>query len=73
MGEPGAGAARVPEDFDCIISGYEITPARQANMLFTRPYYVYAEQLVVRHDDQRIKSLADCRDKAVGTLTGSAA
>jgi polar amino acid transport system substrate-binding protein len=60
-------------DYDCIISGYEITPARQAHMLFTRPYYVYAEQLVVRHDDQRIHDLADCRDKAVGTLAGSAA
>jgi polar amino acid transport system substrate-binding protein len=61
------------DDFDCIISGYEITPARQANMLFTRPYYVYAEQLVVRHDEQHIKSLDDCRDKIVGTLIGSAA
>ena len=42
-------------------------------MLFTRPYYVYAEQLVVRHDDDRIHDLADCHDKAVGTLAGSAA
>jgi polar amino acid transport system substrate-binding protein len=61
------------KDYDCIISGYEITPARKANMLFTRPYYVYAEQLVVRHDDERIQGLADCQDKAVGTLAGSAA
>lgn len=63
----------VSKDFDCIISGYEITPARKQAMLFTRPYYVYAEQLVVRHDDERIHTLADCQNRAVGTLAGSAA
>ncbi len=61
------------KDFDCIISGFEITPVRQQAMLLTRPYYVYAEQLVVRHDDEHIHELTDCRDKAVGTLAGSAA
>ncbi len=63
----------VSKDFDCIISGYEITPVRKQAMLFTRPYYVYAEQLVVRHDNQSIHDLADCHDRAVGTLAGSAA
>ncbi|HEY4313364.1 MAG TPA: ABC transporter substrate-binding protein/permease [Pirellulales bacterium] len=63
----------ISKDFDCIISGYEITPVRKQAMLFTRPYYVYAEQLVVRHDDRRIHNLEDCRNFAVGTLAGSAA
>jgi His/Glu/Gln/Arg/opine family amino acid ABC transporter permease subunit len=61
------------KDFDCIISGYEITPDRRAIMRFTRPYYIYKQQLVVRRDDDRIASLDDCRDKAVGTLNNSAA
>lgn len=60
-------------DFDIILSGYEITPERQAKMRFTRPYYIYAQQLVVRREERRIRSLVDCRGLAVGTLSGSAA
>lgn len=60
-------------DFDVILSGYEITPERMRAMRFSRPYYLYAQQLVVRADEERIASLADCRDKRVGTLSGSAA
>lgn len=60
-------------DFDCIISGFEITADRRRQVLFSRPYYHYAQQLVVRHDDNRIRSLADCRGRSVGTLSGSAA
>ncbi len=63
----------ISKDYDCIISGFEVTPARRENMLFTRPYYTYAEQLVVRADDHHINSLEDCLDKAVGTLAGSSA
>ena len=61
------------KDYDCIISGYELTPQRQRAMRFTRPYYVYAEQLVVRADEDRIESLEDCLNKELGTLSGSAA
>lgn len=60
-------------DFDIILSGYEITAERRSKVLFTRPYYVYAQQLVVRADDNRIRSLEDCRNLPVGTLDGSAA
>lgn len=60
-------------DFDVILSGYEITPENQAGVLFSRPYYIYAQQLVVRHDEERISGLADCRNLLVGTLAGSAA
>jgi polar amino acid transport system substrate-binding protein len=60
-------------DFDIILSGLEITPATSAQVLFTRPYYMYAQQLVVRRDEQHIHTLADCLDKPVGTMSGSAA
>lgn len=60
-------------DFDIILSGLEITDDRHGPLLFSRSYYHYAEQLVVRSDDRRIATLDDCRDKLVGTLAGSAA
>ncbi|HEX3870833.1 MAG TPA: ABC transporter substrate-binding protein/permease [Pirellulales bacterium] len=60
-------------DFDIILAGFEITPERQRRIRFSRPYYVYAEQLVVRADDNSIHGLDDCRDKAIGTMAGTAA
>jgi polar amino acid transport system substrate-binding protein len=60
-------------DFDFILSGYEITPENQATVVFSRPYYIYAQQLVVRNDDRRITTLDDCQGKLVGTMAGSAA
>jgi polar amino acid transport system substrate-binding protein len=60
-------------DFDCILSGYEYSPQRAENFLLTRPYYVCQQALATRADDPRIHSLEDCRDRAVGTLSGSAA
>jgi polar amino acid transport system substrate-binding protein len=61
------------QDFDIILSGFEITPDNSRGVLFTRPYYYYAQQLVVRADEAAIDSLEDCRGKRVGTLAGSAA
>ncbi|MBL9125226.1 MAG: amino acid ABC transporter substrate-binding protein, partial [Planctomycetaceae bacterium] len=61
------------KDFDCIVSGFEITPDRRRQFLFTRPYYQYALQLVVRQDERRIHQLKDCQSYAVGTLSGTAA
>jgi polar amino acid transport system substrate-binding protein len=60
-------------DFDLILSGYEITPETRKAVLFSRPYYVYAEQLVVRRDERRVVTLDDCKGKLVGTMAGSAA
>ena len=60
-------------DFDIILSGYEITPENQAKVAFTRPYYIYTQQLVVRRDEAAIQTVEDCRDRPVGTLSGSAA
>ncbi|HLE87166.1 MAG TPA: ABC transporter substrate-binding protein [Candidatus Brocadiaceae bacterium] len=60
-------------DFDIALNGIEITPDRAQSVLFTRPYYVYAEQIVVRAADNRINSLEDLRGKKVGTLYNTAA
>lgn len=61
------------KDFDIILNGFEITPENAQAVLFSRPYYKYAQQLVVRADDNRIKELVDCKGKTVATLSGSAA
>jgi polar amino acid transport system substrate-binding protein len=61
------------DDFDIIVSGFEITPERQRELLFSRPYYVYSQQLVVRAEESEIRSLEDCRGRPMSTLSGSAA
>jgi polar amino acid transport system substrate-binding protein len=67
------GPGLTKRDFDVIISGYEITPERQEELLFTRPYYIFNQQLVVRRDEENIQTVEDCRGKSVGTLSDSAA
>jgi polar amino acid transport system substrate-binding protein len=60
-------------DFDCIVSGFEMTPENRGRFSFTRPYYIYTQTLAVRREDTTIANLADLRGRAVGTLSGSAA
>lgn len=55
-------------DFDIALNGIEITPERAQTALFTRPYYTYTEQIVVRASDNRINRLEDLHGKKVGTL-----
>jgi polar amino acid transport system substrate-binding protein len=60
-------------NFDMAMSGIEVTPDRKASVDFTRPYYIFAQQLVVRAGETGIKNLDDCRGRKVGTLGASAA
>ncbi|MHA2621675.1 MAG: ABC transporter substrate-binding protein/permease [bacterium JZ-2024 1] len=60
-------------DFDFAMNGIEITEERMHRVLFSVPYYVYTEQLVVRKDDLSIQSLRDVQGKKVGTLSGAVA
>lgn len=60
-------------DFDVAMNGIEITPQREERILFSRPYYVYSEQLVVRKDEAWIRDVRDLNGKKVGTLSGAAA
>ncbi len=60
-------------DFDIILNGLEVTPARRGRIAFTRPYYRFSETLVVRRDATGVRSLADLRGRRVGTLAGSQA
>jgi polar amino acid transport system substrate-binding protein len=62
-------------DFDFAMNGLEVTPDRARAVRFSRPYYIYTLQLVVRADEQRFDSLAGCRSRGgvVGTLEDTAA
>jgi His/Glu/Gln/Arg/opine family amino acid ABC transporter permease subunit len=59
--------------FDVIVNGLEPTGDRAQQILFSKPYYIFQLQLTVRRDDDRIASLADCKNRTVGTLANTAA
>ena len=60
-------------DFDMAMNGIEITSQRQTRVLFSIPYYVFTEQLVVRKDDIATRGIEDIKGKKVGTLSGTVA
>jgi polar amino acid transport system substrate-binding protein len=60
-------------DSDIAMNGIEITPQREKEVLFSQPYYIYTEQLVVRKDEGTIKGIDDLKGKKAGTLSGTVA
>lgn len=61
------------KEFDVIINGFEPTPDREKEILFSIPYYIFRQQLTVRKENTTIHTLEDCRNLQVGTLGNSAA
>jgi len=60
--------------FDIVLNGFEITRERVGRVLFSRPYYVFAERLTVRKGENRFKAtLPDLHGRRVGTLASSLA
>jgi len=60
--------------FDIVLNGFEITRERVGRVLFSRPYYVFAERLTVRKGENRFHaSLPELRGHRVGTLSASLA
>jgi len=59
--------------FDVIVNGLEPTGDRAKQIQFSKPYYIFQLALTVRNDEQQIHSLADCRNRVVGTLGNTAA
>ncbi len=57
--------------FDVALNGLEVTPARADTVLFTRPYFIFAAQLVARADDPSVTDLESLRGRRVGTLASS--
>jgi polar amino acid transport system substrate-binding protein len=59
-------------DFDIILNGLEDTPQVRGRILLSRPYFTFAEQLVVRRG-AAARSLAQLDGHRVGTLSSSLA
>lgn len=55
------------------MNGIEWTEERSRAVDFSRPYYIYEQQLVVRNDEKQIRSFNDISGKIVGTLATSVA
>jgi polar amino acid transport system substrate-binding protein len=62
-------------DIDFAMNGIEVTPDRLRMVRLSRPYYVYALQLVARADESRFDSLESCEriGPEIGTLEETAA
>ncbi len=58
--------------YNCAMSGITVTPDREKNMLFTKPYYVAAQAIVVKEGSD-IKAKADLEGKTVSVQTGTTA
>ncbi len=58
--------------YDCGVSGITVTPDREKNMLFTSPYYIAAQCIVVK-EGSSITSAADLEGKKVSVQTATTA
>src|SRR5580700_5781415 len=59
-------------NFDIILNGLEITADNQQHAAMSRPYYVYAQQIVTRADFPGPTNLDGLKGKTVGVLASSA-
>jgi len=58
---------------DLLINGFEVTADRERVVAFSRPYFRYTQQLVVRAEDrERFASLEDLKGRPIAVLNGSA-
>jgi polar amino acid transport system substrate-binding protein len=67
---------KAPSEIDFALNGLEVTEARQKEVLFTLPYYIYRQQLVARVDEKRFQTWRAVREEPtflVGTMDGTEA
>ena len=62
-------------DLDFVMNGMEITPENLRRAAFTKPYYLYQLQLVVKSGERRFQTLEEAKaaDLVIGSLQDSAA
>src|SRR5438270_530324 len=60
-------------NFDIILNGLELTPQNQQRIAMSRPYYVYAQQIVTRQGTAGLERIDDLRRKPVGVLSSTVA
>ncbi len=60
-------------NFDIALNGLELTEDNQQHIAMTRPYFVYAQQIITRKSTDGLSSLANLKSKPVGVLSGTVA
>lgn len=60
-------------NFDIILNGLELTPENQQRISMSRPYFVYAQQIVTRKETEGLARIEDLKGKPVGALSSSVA
>ncbi len=60
-------------NFDLILNGLELTPENQQRIAMSRPYFVYAQQIVTRADTPGIENAQTLKGKIIGVLSSSVA
>jgi polar amino acid transport system substrate-binding protein len=60
-------------NFDIILNGLEITADNRQHAAMSRPYYIYAQQIVARAGTDGPTNLAGLKGETVGVLASSAA
>ena len=60
-------------NFDIILNGLELTPENQQRNALTRPYFVYAQQIITRRETDGLTRLEALKGKPVGVLSSSVA
>jgi len=60
-------------NFDIILNGLELTPENQQRIAMSRPYFVYAQQIVTRKETVGLDRIEDLKGKPVGALSSSVA
>ena len=60
-------------NYDIILNGLELTPENQQRIAMSRPYFVYAQQIVTRRETEGLARLDDLGGRRVGVLSASVA
>ena len=60
-------------NFDIALNGLELTADNQQHIAMSRPYFVYAQQIVTRKDTPGLIRLEDLKGKPVGVLSATVA
>ncbi len=60
-------------NFDIILNGFELTEENQQRIAMSRPYFVYAQQIVTRKDAEGMTRMEDLKGKAIGAQTSTEA
>jgi len=60
-------------NFDIVLNGLELTAEHQQHIAMSRPYYVYAQQIVVGRDSSEYTNIDQLKGRSVGVLSDSVA